>query len=103
MEYKQFVSRLFVYLKEHIGKLIFVSLMMILATALESSIPEITGRIVDDLFVEDRNTQDAVLYASILFGVFVLSSIFALTSTAASSWVSNKVIQISVLTCLLNF
>ena len=92
MEYKQFVSRLFVYLKEHIGKLIFVSLMMILATALESSIPEITGRIVDDLFVEDRNTQDAVLYASILFGVFVLSSIFALTSTAASSWVSNKVI-----------
>ena len=69
MEYKQFVSRLFVYLKEHIGKLIFVSLMMILATALESSIPEITGRIVDDLFVEDRNTQDAVLYASILFGV----------------------------------
>ncbi len=92
MEYKQFVSRLFVYLKEHIGKLIFTSVMMVLATALESSIPEITGRIVDDLFVENRNTQDALFYAGALFGVFVLSSVFALTSTAASSWVSNKVI-----------
>ncbi|HIE77458.1 MAG TPA: ATP-binding cassette domain-containing protein, partial [Candidatus Thioglobus sp.] len=92
MQYKQFISRIFVYLKEHIGKLIFTSVMMILATALESSIPEITGRIVDDLFVENRNTQDALLYSSILFGVFVLSSVFSLTSTAASTWVSNKVI-----------
>ncbi len=92
MEYKQFVSRLFVYLKEHIGKLVFTSVMMVLATALESSIPEITGRIVDDLFVDNRSTQDAIIYAGALFGVFVLSSIFALTSTAASSWVSNKVI-----------
>jgi lipid A export permease/ATP-binding protein MsbA len=93
MEYKQFVSRLFVYLKEHIGKLIFTSVMMVLATALESSIPEITGRIVDDLFVENRNTQDALFLCRRLCSVFfVLSSVFALTSTAASSWVSNKVI-----------
>lgn len=64
-----------------------------LATALESSIPEITGRIVDDLFTSDRQPQTAFVYALALFGVIILSSIFALTSTAVSSWVSNKVIM----------
>ncbi|SFV80925.1 Lipid A export ATP-binding/permease protein MsbA [hydrothermal vent metagenome] len=93
MQYKQFVSRLFFYLRAHIGKLIFTSLMMMLATALESSIPEITGRIVDELFAKDRDQQIALLYALALFGVIVLSSLFAMTSTAASSWVSNKVIM----------
>ncbi len=93
MQYKQFVSRLFVYLKPHIGKLIFTSVMMMFATALESAIPEITGRIVDDLFATDRSAQTAFIYALALFGVITLSSIFALTSTAASSWVSNKVIM----------
>ncbi len=93
MQYKQFVSRLFIYLKPHVGKLIFTSVMMMLATALESSIPEITGRIVDDLFAANRQTDTAFIYALVLFGVIVLSSIFALTSTAASSWVSNKVIM----------
>ncbi|WP_428086986.1 lipid A export permease/ATP-binding protein MsbA [Candidatus Thioglobus sp.] len=93
MQYKQFVSRLFKYLKPHVGKLIFTSVMMIFATALESAIPEITGRIVDDLFSSERNTQTALFYALALFGIIVLSSIFALTSTAVSSWVSNKVIM----------
>ena len=93
MQYKQFVSRLFIYLKPHVGKLVFTSVMMMLATALESSIPEITGRIVDDLFAANRQTDAAFIYALVLFGVIVLSSIFALTSTAASSWVSNKVIM----------
>jgi subfamily B ATP-binding cassette protein MsbA len=93
MQYQQFFSRLFVYLKPHIGKLIFTSVIMILATALESSIPEITGRIVDDLFATNRNPQTAFIYALILFGVITLSSILALTSTATSSWVSNKVIM----------
>ncbi|MBT3195268.1 MAG: lipid A export permease/ATP-binding protein MsbA [Candidatus Ruthia sp.] len=93
MQYKQFFSRLFFYLKAHIGKLIFTSVMMMLATALESSIPEITGRIVDELFATERNQQTALIYALALFGVIVLSSIFAVTSTAASSWVSNKVIM----------
>ena len=93
MQYKQFVSRLFFYLRAHIGKLIFTSLMMMLATALESSIPEITGRIVDELFAKERDQQIALLYALALFGVIVLSSLFAMTSTAASSWVSNKVIM----------
>lgn len=67
--------------------------MMMLATALESSIPEITGRIVDDIFTTERESQTALVYALALFGVIVLSSIFAITSTAASSWVSNKVIM----------
>lgn len=93
MQYKQFFSRLFFYLKAHIGKLIFTSVMMMLATALESSIPEITGRIVDELFAAERDQQTALIYALALFGVIVLSSIFAVTSTAASSWVSNKVIM----------
>ena len=93
MQYKQFFSRLFFYLKAHIGKLIFTSVMMMLATALESSIPEITGRIVDELFAAERDQQTALIYALALFGVIVLSSIFAMTSTAASSWVSNKVIM----------
>lgn len=67
--------------------------MMMLATALESSIPEITGRIVDDIFTTERESQAALVYALALLGVIVLSSIFAITSTAASSWVSNKVIM----------
>ena len=93
MQYKQFFSRLFFYLKAHLGKLIFTSIMMMFATALESAIPEITGRIVDELFAQERNQQTALIYAFTLFGVIVLSSIFAMTSTAASSWVSNKVIM----------
>ena len=93
MQYKQFFSRLFFYLKAHIGKLVFTSVMMMFATALESSIPEITGRIVDELFSAERDQQVALIYALALFGVIVLSSIFAMTSTAASSWVSNKVIM----------
>jgi len=93
MQYKQFVSRLFFYLKAHIGKLMFTSLMMVFATALESSIPEITGRIVDELFAKERDQQIALVYALALFGVIVLSTIFTMTSTAASSWVSNKVIM----------
>ena len=93
MQYRQFVSRLFPYLKPHIGKLIFTSVTMMLATALESAIPEITGQIVDTLFVENRDSQTSLLYAGVLFLVIVLSALFALTSTAASSWVSNKVIM----------
>ena len=93
MGYKNFISRLFYYLKPHVGKLVFTSAMMIFATVLEGSIPEITGRIIDDVFVGERNTQTALLYAGILLAVITASSLFALTSTAASSWVSNKVIM----------
>lgn len=93
MQYKQFVSRLFAYIKPHIGKLVFTSVMMMFATALESSIPEITGRIVDNLFTTERSNQTSLLYALALFGVILLSTVFVITSTAASTWVSNKVIM----------
>ena len=93
MGYKQFLKRLFPYLRTHLGKLIFVSFLMILSTSLETAIPEITGRIVDNLFTTERSKESAFLYSIILFGVITLSSLFALTSTSLSSWVSNKVIM----------
>ena len=93
MGYRQFIKRLFPYIKSHIGKLIFTSLMMTLATALEASIPEITGQIIDTLFGIERSNDSALLYSSTLFVVIALSSLFALTSLSASSWISNKVIM----------
>ena len=93
MDYKQFIKRLFPYIKSHIGKLVFTSLMMAFATAVEASIPEITGRIVDTLFGVERSNESALLYSFTLFAVIALSSLFALTSVSASSWISNKVIM----------
>jgi len=93
MQYKQFFSRLFFYLRAHIGKLAFTSVMMVLATALESSIPEITGQIVDELFSDNTTQQTSLLYAFALFLIITLSSIFALISVAAGSWIANKVIM----------
>lgn len=92
MSYKEFFSRLFFYLKAHIVKLIFTSVLMIFATALESAVPELTGQIVDNLFTNQNNQQIALFYAVALFLVIAFSSVLATTSTAASSWVSNKVI-----------
>jgi subfamily B ATP-binding cassette protein MsbA len=92
MGYRQFVKRLFPYLKAHIGKLAFTSIMMIFATVLETSIPEITGQIVDTLFSSNRSSDAAFSYSLILFIVIAMSSIFALISISASSWISNKVI-----------
>ena len=92
MGYRQFVKRLFPYLKDHIGKLIFTSIMMVFATVLETSIPEITGQIVDTLFSSNRSGDAAFSYSLILFTVIAISSIFALISISASSWISNKVI-----------
>ena len=74
MGYRQFVKRLFPYLKNHLGKLILVSIMMVFATALETAIPEITGQIVDNLFRTNRSNESAFLYSIILFGVIALSS-----------------------------
>ncbi len=92
MGYKQFVKRLFPYLKKHLGKLVFTSIMMVFATLLETAIPEITGQIVDTLFSNNRSSNKAFSYSVVLFSVIALSSLFALTSTSASSWISNKVI-----------
>ena len=92
MGYRQFVKRLFPYLKGHIGKLAFTSIMMVFATVLETSIPEITGQIIDTLFSSNRSSDAAFSYSLILFIVIAMSSIFALISISASSWISNKVI-----------
>ena len=93
MGYRQFLKRLFPYLKSHIGKLAFTSLMMVFATILEASIPEITGQIIDTLFGVERSNESALFYSLTLFVVIALSSLFALTSVSASSWISNKVIM----------
>ena len=93
MGYRQFTKRLFPYIKSHIGKLVFTSLMMVFATVLEASIPEITGQIVDTLFAVERSNEEALFYSLTLFAVIALSSLFALTSVSASSWISNKVIM----------
>ncbi|MDC3316299.1 ABC transporter transmembrane domain-containing protein [Candidatus Thioglobus sp.] len=93
MGYRQFVKRLFPYLKNHLGKLAFTSIMMVFATLLETAIPEITGQIVDTLFSSNRSSNAAFSYSVILFSVIALSSLFALISISASSWISNKVIM----------
>ena len=67
--------------------------MMVFATVLETSIPEITGQIVDTLFAVERSSDAAFTYSLALFVVIGLSSLFALTSISASTWVSNKVIM----------
>ena len=93
MSFKEFLKRLFPYLKNHIGKFIFVSIMMALATALEASIPEITGQIVDGLFSDSRSSSSALSYSVILFTIILLSSLFSLISISTSSWISNKVVM----------
>jgi len=93
MSYKEFIKLLYKYISQHIGKLIFTSLLMILATALESSIPEITGQIVDKLFNAERSSSNTILYSLIVFGVISLSAIFSLVSSSTNSWVSNKVVM----------
>ncbi len=67
--------------------------MMVFATLLETAIPEITGQIVDTLFSSNRSSNSAFSYSVILFSVIALSSLFALASISASSWISNKVIM----------
>jgi subfamily B ATP-binding cassette protein MsbA len=93
MGYREFIKRLYPYMKAHIGKLALTSLMMVFATVFEASIPEITGQIVDTLFTDNRTNDVALFYALALFLVIALSSLFALTSVSASSWISNKVIM----------
>jgi len=93
MKFKEFFNRLFFYLKEHIGKLLVSSFLMILASAMESAVPEITGQIIDNLFSDNTSNETAFLFSMGLFLLMFLSSIFSLTSYAGSTWVSNKVIM----------
>ena len=66
--------------------------MMIFATVLETTIPEITGQIVDTLFSNNHSSKAALSYSVALFIVIAISSVFALISVSTSSWISNKVI-----------
>ena len=92
MGFRQFVNRLFPYLKSHIGKLAITSILMVFATALETAIPEITGQIVDTLFGSDRSSQTARFYSILLFGTIAISALSTLVALGAGSWISNKVI-----------
>ena len=65
MGFRQFVNRLFPYLKSHIGKLALTSITMVFATALETAIPEITGQIVDTLFGLNRSSESAQFYSNL--------------------------------------
>ena len=93
MNYKDFLKLLHSYISQHIVKLIAASLLMVLATALESSIPEITGQIVDKLFVSDRSSSTTALYSFLVFGIITLGAVFSLISLSTSSWVANKVVM----------
>jgi len=93
MRFRDFTKIIFKYLKPHIYKLIVTSFALIFATALESSIPEITGQIVDQIFGVERLKSQGLYYSFLLFLVFCLSSIFSLISTATSSWVSQHVLM----------
>jgi len=92
MGYRQFVKRLFPYLRSHLVKLSLTSLMMVFATVLETLIPEITGQIVDTLFAVQRSNDSAKFYSILLFTIFAISSLCTLTALSAGSWISNKVI-----------
>jgi len=92
MGYRQFVKRLFPYLKSHIGKLVLTSLMMVFATLLETAIPEITGQIVDTLFTVERSSETARFYSIVLFATIAISALTTLIALSAGSWISNKVI-----------
>ena len=92
MGFRQFINRLFPYLKSHIGKLALTSIMMVFATALETAIPEITGQIVDTLFGVNRSSESAQFYSIVLFGTISISAISTLIALSAGSWISNKVV-----------
>ena len=93
MTYKEFITRIFHYLKPHLGKLFLASIFMVFASALESSIPEITGRIVDEVFNKERSQDQTIFYAGLIFLVMALSAFFAIISNSASSWVANKIVM----------
>jgi len=92
MSFRQFVNRLFPYLKSHIGKLAITSILMVFATALETAIPEITGQIIDTLFGSDRSKETARFYSILLFGTITISALSTLIALSSGSWISNKVI-----------
>ena len=93
MTYKEFTTRIFHYLKPHLGKLVIASIFMVLASALESSIPEITGQIIDEVFNNDRSSDQTIFYSLLILVVITLSALFAIISASTSSWIANKVVM----------
>ncbi len=93
MSYKIFIHKLLPYLRGHIGKLVVATLIMTLATVLESSIPELTGRIIDDLFIDSRDVKIVLLYSAGVFGIFFIKTMFTLISISINSRMSNIVMM----------
>lgn len=92
MTYAIFFRRLYPYLKPHLSKIVLTIIAVIVASLLTSALPEVTGRIVDELFNENRYPQTALFYASLLLAISLLGAIFALLHTASNAWVANQVI-----------
>ena len=93
MTFRNFISRIYAYLRPHLGKLSVASATMIFAAILETAVPETIGQSIDVLFSESRTTEDSYLFALTLFSILLFAGIFVLISSAASSWVANKVIM----------
>ena len=93
MTFRNFISRIYAYLRPHLVKLSVASATMIFAAILETAVPETIGQSIDVLFSETRTTEDSYLFALTLFSILLFAGIFVLISSAASSWVANKVIM----------
>ncbi len=93
MNYKALASRLFHYLHNHKFKIIITVIAVILSGISNSLAPEITGRIIDNLFGDVRYKSEAIFYASALLAVGALGALFTLIYTASNTWVANKVIM----------
>ena len=93
MTFRNFISRIYAYLRPHLVKLSVASATMIFAAILETAVPETIGQSIDVLFSESRTTEDSYLFALTLFSILLFAGIFVLISSAASSWVANKVIM----------
>ena len=93
MTFRNFISRIYAYLRPHLVKLSVASATMIFAAILETAVPETIGQSIDILFSESRTTEDSYLFALTLFSILLFAGIFVLISSAASSWVANKVIM----------
>jgi len=93
MTFRNFISRIYAYLRPHLGKLSVASATMIFAAILETAVPETIGQSIDVLFSESRTTEDSYLFALTLFSILLFAGIFVLISSAASAWVANKVIM----------
>jgi subfamily B ATP-binding cassette protein MsbA len=92
MSFRQFVKRLFPYLKSHIGKLAITSILMVFATALETAIPEITGQIIDTLFGSDRSNETGKILLNSFIWNYCCKCLSSLIALSSGSWISNKVI-----------